>query len=73
MGYYYADRPPERGVWWKKLIPGWLKRFWADSQEVIVITQVVFGLLLPILGVLIGFIVVFAGLVFLLGRCTGSG
>ena len=71
MGFYYADRPPEkpsRG----RFIPGWLKRFWNDTLEVLVIIQVAYSLILPIIGVLFGFVLI-CFLLFVVGnKCSGN-
>ena len=74
MGFYYLDKPPdEPESGWKRYIPGWLKSWWEDASEVFMVTRMVFGIILPILGVLIGFVVIFAGLVFLLSLCSSGG
>lgn len=74
MGFYYLDKPPdEPEAGWKKYIPGWLKRFWEDTSEVFMMTRMVFGIILPVLGVLLAFVFIFAGLIFLLSLCSGRG
>ena len=72
MGYYYLDKPPDKESRWKKYVPRWLKNFWADTQEVLMVIRLVFGIILPVLGVLIGFVVVFAVLIYLLSLCSSS-
>ena len=72
MGFYYTERPPERGPGWKKYIPGWLKRFWAGTEEALIITRVAFGVIFPVMGVLFGVVLIcFLGLS-VLSKCTGA-
>ncbi len=74
MGFYYLDKPPDQPEpRWKRYIPNWLKRWWEDTHEVLMMTKLVFSIILPVLGVLLAFVVVFGGLIFLLSLCSGRG
>ena len=70
MGFYYQDQPPKRPHWLARHTPGPVKRFLNDTHEVVIITRVVFGLLLPVLGVVLAFVGVFMGLIWLLNACS---
>ena len=70
LGYYYQDWPPKRPGWLARHTPGPVRRFLSDTHEVVVITQAVFGLLLPVLGVILAFIGVFIVLIGLLSVGT---
>lgn len=74
MGFYYADdRPPEKPPGWKKFIPGWLKSFWSGTEEVLVISQVAFSLIFPVIGAMVGFVLVCFLLFFIANQCSGGG
>ena len=74
MGFYYSDGvPPEKQSRVGRLVPQWMKNFWAEFQEIFTIIRMVFGIMLPVLGVLIGFVVLLALLVTLLSVCAGGG
>ena len=70
MGFYYQGEPPRRPNRLARLVPGPVRRFLSDVHEVVVITRVVFGLLLPVLGVMFAFIGVFIALIWLLSVCA---
>ncbi len=70
MGYYYQNQPPKRPHWLARFTPGPVKRFLSAAHEVVIITRVVFGLLLPVLGVMFAFIAVFMGLIWLMSVCA---
>jgi hypothetical protein len=73
MGFYYMDgQPPEKPNRFGKYVPQWIKNFWADTLEILVVIKLVFGIILPVLGVIMGFIVLLAVLVSLLSMCAGS-
>ena len=72
MGFYYPDQPPDKESRWNKYIPRWLKRWWADTAEILMVTRMVFGIILPVIGVLVGFVIVIALLVFLLNVCASA-
>ncbi|MBI2887433.1 MAG: hypothetical protein HYY02_09510 [Chloroflexi bacterium] len=70
MGYYYSDQPPRKPRWWDRFVKEWMRRFWADTEEVLVVTRVAFSIILPVVGVLFGFVLLcFLGL-FLLSLCS---
>ena len=74
MGFYYTNEPPpeppRRG--WQRFIPGWLRSFGESTAETFMVTSVVFGAIMPIFGALLGFVVLLAFLVFLMGQCSGG-
>ena len=72
MSFYYLDGPPEKPSRWGKYIPRWLRTLWADIAEVLIITRLVFSIILPVLGVLIGFVLILAALLWLLSLCSGG-
>ena len=73
MGYYYnSDQPPRKDSWWKKFVPGWLKQLWTDIEEVLMVTRVAFSIILPVIGVLFGFMALCLLGVILLSLCTGK-
>ncbi len=74
MGFYYMDgQPPEKPNRFAKYVPQWLKNFWADTLEILIVIKLVFSIILPVLGVIVGFVVVLAVLVSLMSMCAGSG
>ncbi|GEM_PF-3926179 len=72
MGMYYNDKPPEQPSRWGRLIPRWLKRFWVDTEEILVISQVAFSLIFPILGVLFGFVFLCFIMFFIANQCKSA-
>lgn len=78
MGYYHLETGPpgKPEPAWRRLLrkytPDWARRFWADTAEVLMVTQVAFSIVLPVVGVLFAFVMVcFLG-VLLMSVCTGG-
>ena len=78
MGFYYMSDggpPPRPRRWWQRLgkyVPGWLKTWWDDVREISAITRVVFSIIVPIIGLLIGFVLLCTGSLFLFSWLTGK-
>lgn len=72
MGFYSEGKPPGRFSRLGRLVPGPLRRSWAGAEETILITRAVFGLLLPVLGVMVTFIIALVALMWLLSLCSRS-
>lgn len=77
MGYYLpSDRPPSRWQRWTrrlgKYVPHWLKSWWQDISEIVAITRVVLGIILPVVGLLMVFVLLCAGALLVLAA-LGSG
>lgn len=68
MGYYYTEGKPPG----KDRRPKWLVDWWEGLVEIWTLTRVTFGVLLPILGVLLGFVLFCAGGLFLLSLLSGG-
>ena len=73
MGFYYVDgQPPEKRHRLGRYVPQWMKNSWAETIEIFMVIKLVFGIILPVLGVIVGFVVVLAVLVSLMSMCAGS-
>ncbi len=71
MGYYYTDRPPERPKrWYERVIPGPIRRWWEGVLETSMMVGAVMGVLMPVMGALMGFILLLGFMVFLMGQCA---
>lgn len=73
MGYFHTDeRPPERPSKLGRIVPGWVKNRWEAVAETLMLIRVVFGIMLPVVGVMMGFVLVFGLLIGLASVCSGS-
>lgn len=62
MGFYYgpSSPPPSRFTLWRRkvgrYIPQFIKNWWDDVAEIFAITRVVLGIILPVFGIMVAFV-----------------
>lgn len=72
MGYYSTEEGPPGKDRRPKWVPRWLIDWWEGLEEIWAITRMTFGIIFPILGVLLGFVLFCAGGLFLLSLLSGG-
>lgn len=70
MGFYYGpSTPPSRWTALKRrigrYIPQFLKNWWNDVAEIAAITRVVLGIIMPVFGLMVAFVVFCMGVMYL--------
>lgn len=70
MGFYYGpSTPPSRWTIWRQRIarhlPQWLKNWWADVAEIVAISRIVFGIIMPVFAMMMAFALACVGVLFL--------
>lgn len=77
MGFYYGpSTPPSRWAIWKRriarYIPQFIKNWWNDVAEIVAVTRVVMGIIMPVFGMMIAFTLFCVGMMFLYSALGGG-
>ena len=75
MGFFYTNedgKPPERPKTWRRFLPGPIRNFIEDPPETLMVIKVVFTLMAPIVGLLLGFVMLLVLLAVVANACANG-